>query len=177
MLVSKPSVSPAWAKRTLYTYLKSHCSFVVLQKDESLYVMELKQRGRPGMGEWGGFLQAVVHVDKDQAPLPEFQADKKAKSSKWALILNKQDVEETCTKADQRHRTERNKEVSRDIPSRDQSNPPVKACHGLTYKFSSYIHHIPPRSSPQTISCPELLTVSLAGAPQSYSALEDFTIR
>lgn len=61
----------------------------------------------------------------------------------------------------------------KDIPSRDQS---IRSPHGLTYTIQ-LTYSIPPRSWARTISCPELLTVSLVGGTQSYSTQKDFSIR
>lgn len=56
--------------------------------------------------------------------------------------------------------------------SRDLSHRPAMFLQQIHLKYS-----IPFQSLAQTISCPELLTVSLAGGLQSYSTWGDFTLR
>lgn len=64
------------------------------------------------------------------------------------------------------------------VPPKDRDRQifPMVSPHGLTHKFSLNAAN-PRQSSAQTISCPELLTVSLAGGPQSYSTQRDFSIK
>lgn len=65
------------------------------------------------------------------------------------------------------------------VPPRDRDRQifPIASPRGLTHKFTKLNAATPHQSSAQTISCPELLTVSLAGGPQSYSTQRDFSIK